>query len=154
MTTATVVKPKEEVKPIVKKVQREPRKTVFVDFLTDGQVGWGSTEYIILRIMPPLSYEYTYFLARNEDFHRHAITNMTGSSGRQRVSAAALADYSITIPSVSIIKEFAKCAESIMKKIKHQYEESRALATIHDTRLPKIISGGLRVPAAVMELAA
>ena len=31
MTTATVVKPKEEAKPIVKKVQKAPRKTVFVD---------------------------------------------------------------------------------------------------------------------------
>jgi type I restriction enzyme S subunit len=126
----------------------ENGKTAFVDFLADGQVGWGSTEYIVLRSMPPLSYEYAYFLARNEDFRQHAITNMTGSSGRQRVPAAALADYSITIPSVSIIKEFAKYAESIMKKIKQQDEESRTLATIRDTLLPKLISGELRVPDA------
>ena len=32
----------------------ENGKTAFVDFLADGQVGWGSTEYIILRPEPPL----------------------------------------------------------------------------------------------------
>ena len=32
----------------------ENGKTAFVDFLNEGQVGWGSTEYIVLRPKPPL----------------------------------------------------------------------------------------------------
>ena len=32
----------------------ENGKTAFVDFLDDGQVGWGSTEYIVFRSKPPL----------------------------------------------------------------------------------------------------
>ena len=32
----------------------ENGKTAFVDFLKEGQVGWGSTEYIVLRPKPPI----------------------------------------------------------------------------------------------------
>nr|WP_277883458.1 N-6 DNA methylase [Nostoc flagelliforme] len=32
----------------------ENGKTAFIDFLPEGEVGWGSTEYIILRPKPPL----------------------------------------------------------------------------------------------------
>jgi len=31
----------------------ENGKTAFVDFLQDGEVGWGSTEYIVLRVLLP-----------------------------------------------------------------------------------------------------
>jgi len=69
----------------------ENGKTAFVDFLTDGQVGWGSTEYIVLRPKPPLPVEFAYCLARSDGFRDFAIQSMTGSSGRQRVPAESLA---------------------------------------------------------------
>lgn len=43
----------------------ENGKTGFVDFLQDGQVGWGSTEYIVLAPNPPLPPEFGYLLARS-----------------------------------------------------------------------------------------
>ena len=36
----------------------ENGKTAFVDFLEADQVGWGSTEYIVLRPRPPLPAEF------------------------------------------------------------------------------------------------
>jgi hypothetical protein len=36
----------------------ENGKTAFVDFLKNGQVGWGSTEYIVLRPKLPLPEEF------------------------------------------------------------------------------------------------
>ncbi len=54
----------------------ENGKTAFVDFLEDGEVGWGSTEYIVLRSKPPLPLEYAYFLSRSADFRAHAILNI------------------------------------------------------------------------------
>lgn len=65
----------------------ENGKTAFVDFLQDGQVGWGSTEYLVFRPKSPLPVEFGYYLARSEDFRAYAIQNMTGSSGRQRTPA-------------------------------------------------------------------
>ena len=42
----------------------ENGKTAYVDFLPEGEIGWGSTEYIVLRGKPPLPTTYTYFLAQ------------------------------------------------------------------------------------------
>lgn len=62
----------------------ENGKTAFVDFLDGNEIGWGATEYIVLRSKPPLPPEFTYCLARSEKLREHAIANMTGTSGRQR----------------------------------------------------------------------
>jgi len=50
----------------------ENGKTAYVDFLDEGQIGWGSTEYIVLRPLPPLPPEFGYYLARDEDFRAFA----------------------------------------------------------------------------------
>lgn len=81
----------------------EKGKTAFVDFLSDGQVGWGSTEYIILRSKPPLPTEYAYYLARSEPLRTYAIQNMVGSSGRQRVPAQCFDSYFVTVPPEDIV---------------------------------------------------
>ena len=62
----------------------ENGKTAFVKMLPDGTVGWGSTEFIVMRSISPVPPEYTYLLARDHTFRAYAIQNMTGTSGRQR----------------------------------------------------------------------
>ena len=69
----------------------ENGKTAFVQSLPGGTVGWGSTEFIVMRAIPPVPPEYTYLLARHAAFREHAIQSMTGTSGRQRVQVNALA---------------------------------------------------------------
>src|SRR5579863_10279732 len=76
----------------------ENGKTAFVDFLEDGQVGWGSTEYIVLRPKSPIPAEYAYFVARSDTFRNFAITNMTGTSGRQRVSGSSFEHFNLVMP--------------------------------------------------------
>jgi type I restriction enzyme S subunit len=68
----------------------ENGKTAFVDFLSDGEIGWGSTEFIVMRSREPWPVEYAYCLARYEPFRAHLIGSMTGTSGRQRVANHAL----------------------------------------------------------------
>jgi len=122
----------------------ENGKTAFVDFLSDGQVGWGSTEYIVLHSKPPLPPEYTYFLARSDDFRRHAIQNMTGTSGRQRVPTAALSSYPILVPPAEIARIFSGIASPIMVTMKQCDEESDTLAALRDTLLPQLLLGEIR----------
>ena len=50
----------------------ENGKTAYVDFLDEGQVGWGSTEYIVLRPKAPLPPEFAYCLARSDEFRDFA----------------------------------------------------------------------------------
>lgn len=126
----------------------EHGKTCFVDFLGEGIVGWGSTEYIVLRPKPPLPNEYAYFLARTKGFRNFAISNMTGTTGRQRVPADSLAQYYTVFPDHTITKLFGKVAHGIMTSMKAHDDESHTLASLRDTLLPKLISGQLHIPDA------
>ena len=65
----------------------ENGKTAFVDFLDGGEVGCGSTELLVLRAQAPWPPVSAYLLARQAQFRNYAVSNMVGSSGRQRVSA-------------------------------------------------------------------
>jgi type I restriction enzyme S subunit len=126
----------------------ENGKTAFVDFLADGQVGWGSTEFIVLCGKDePASY-FAYYLARSEGFRNHAILNMVGSSGRQRVPGDAIESYILPIPSKSVFGAFGSYCSWVMVKINNNAIQSSLLAGIRDTLLPKLISGELRIPEA------
>ncbi len=61
----------------------ENGKIAFVSFLSEDEVGWGSTEYVVLRPRPPLPLAYAYLVARTIKFRDFAVGAMTGSSGRQ-----------------------------------------------------------------------
>ena len=124
----------------------ENGKTAFVNFLDDGEIGWGSTEYIVFRSKAPLPLEYAYFLARTPEFRSHAIVNMTGTSGRQRVPKDCFNHYPVVVPSEPVAVRFGEIAGSIMAKMKQNDDQSRTLAELRDTLLPKLISGQLRVP--------
>ena len=124
----------------------ENGKTAFVDFLSEGQVGWGSTEYIVFRPKPPLPEYYGYLLARDERLRDFAIGNMTGSSGRQRVPANCFSNFLITAPPKEIAVTFGKLVSGLQTAIKVKDEESTTLAAIRDALLPKLISGEIRVP--------
>src|SRR5579883_3183297 len=123
----------------------ENGKTAFVDFLGTGRVGWGSTEYIVLRPRPPLPAEYAYFLARTDGFRTFAITNMTGTTGRQRVPASSLSHYLMTVPDPTVAARFSETAHAAIELMRARDEESRTLAAIRDALLPKLLSGEVRV---------
>jgi type I restriction enzyme S subunit len=127
----------------------ENGKTCFVDFLSDGQVGWGSTEYIVLRPKQRLPDEYVYFLARTDMFRSHAIANMTGTSGRQRVPATAFDRFLLVMPNAELAREFGRFASGVIKKMRANDEESKTQSTIRDALLPKLLSGELDVRAAL-----
>ncbi len=123
----------------------ENGKTAFVDFLGDGQVGWGSTEFLVLRPKPPLPEYHGYLLARSEEFRSHAIQNMTGSSGRQRVPPECLAQFDIIVPNEDVAVRFGTLTAPFAQRIKANSEQSATLAAVRDGLLPKLMSGEVRV---------
>jgi type I restriction enzyme S subunit len=123
----------------------ENGKTAYVDFLQDGQIGWGSTEYIVLRPKLPLPPEFGYFLARSEDFRAFAIQSMTGTSGRQRVQTSSLTMFPVAVPPERIAGEFSQLVEPILQLIRANDIQVRILADIRDALLPKLISGEIMV---------
>jgi type I restriction enzyme S subunit len=123
----------------------ENGKTAYVDFLDDGQVGWGSTEYIVLRPKPPLPEEFAYCLARSDGFREFAIQSMTGTSGRQRVPPESLWHYLIAVPPEAIAVRFGELVRPLFAQATQAARESRTLAALRDALLRKLIYGELRV---------
>jgi type I restriction enzyme S subunit len=124
----------------------ENGKTAYVDFLGEGVVGWGSTEYIVLRPKMPMPAYWGYLLCRHEPFRQFAIQSMAGTSGRQRVDASRLIQFRIAIPPASIAKAFARIIEPVQLRIAANDDQVKALANLRDTLLPRLMSGKLRIP--------
>jgi len=123
----------------------ENGKTAYVDFLDDAQVGWGSTEYVVLRPKPPVPEEFGYCLARHRAFREFAIQSMTGTSGRQRVPAEALSHYLLPLVPPQIAEQFGTLVRSLFSRASATARESRTLTALRDALLPKLISGELRI---------
>ena len=131
----------------------ENGKTAFVDFLQGGQVGWGSTEYIVLRPRPPLPEEFAYCLARSDAFREFAIQSMTGTSGRQRVQAESLQHFRLPRVPAPVADAFGRAIKPLFVRSSAAIRESRTLAALRDALLPRLISGELRVKDAEKFLA-
>ena len=123
----------------------ENGKVAYVNFLEDKEIAFGSTEYIVMTSKNGFFPELLYFLCRDEDFKGYATKNMNGSSGRQRVSGETIGNYKIAIPPKALIESIASFYKGIMDNIKNNGFESRRLAELRDTLLPKLMSGELKV---------
>jgi len=121
----------------------ENGKTAYVDFLDSDQVGWGSTEYIVMRSQEPYPESMSYFIARDGNFRQHAIQSMTGTSGRQRANAKALAELPWLIYPRRLTEAFDRIAAPYLKLAKSHGNQSKSLSAIRDSLLPKLLSGEL-----------
>ena len=96
----------------------ENGKTAFVAGLKEGEVAFGSTEFIVLRSRNGVSDpQYIYYLAISSFFRNIAIKSMVGSSGRQRVQIGALEDIDIKVPSLEEQRRIASKLALLDSKI-------------------------------------
>ncbi len=123
----------------------ENGKSAFVDFLTDGEIGWGSTEFLVLRPKAPLPEYFAYLLCRHSAFREYAIQSMVGTSGRQRIQNNVLGRYLLALPSDAVALKFAEIVEPIQQSIAANHQTAQTLATLRDTLLPRLISGRLQI---------
>ncbi|WP_458009475.1 restriction endonuclease subunit S [Jutongia sp. SJQ-6] len=77
----------------------ENGKTAQVSILNDGEVGFGSTEYIVFRAKEEIAdKDYLYYLVCSPEVRELAIKSMVGSSGRQRVQTDVVKNLEINVP--------------------------------------------------------
>ena len=92
----------------------ENGKTGLVDGLATGEVGTGSTEFIVLGPRHRLTLaRFVYYLAKNPAFRSFAISQMRGTSGRQRVPASVFDDYVVGVPSLPEQRKIAAILSSV-----------------------------------------
>ncbi len=123
----------------------ENRKAGFVDHLGEGDVGIGSTEFIVLRARGEVAAPIPFLLATAPRFRDHAIQHMVGTSGRQRVAASDLATFELPTPDRTWLADFGARASALFCAVAAQSVENRTLAATRDALLPQLMSGQLRV---------
>lgn len=125
----------------------ENGKTAYIDFLNEGEVAFGSTEYVVIASRGEYPPEFFYCLARYPAFVEYAVKNMNGSSGRQRVSAEIIGKFMLPKLTYDAIEEFKSTVPYLFEAINHNSVENIGLAQFRDILLPKLMSGEIDVSA-------
>ena len=122
----------------------ENGKRGFVMTLADGQVGLGSTEFIVLRekVIGP---EHIYLLTCSADFRKHAELSMTGASCRQRVQEECFSFFLVKTPTCEIRQQFSEIVRPQFEQIHLLSHQIDRLTKTRDLLLPRLISGKLSV---------
>lgn len=127
----------------------ENGKTALVDFLEEDEIGFGSTEFVVMRGKGELGAPYVACLARWGEFRKYCIQSMVGSSGRQRIQNASFDSFYVALPENSELLTLfdQKCGASFRIMTEHR-KQTETLTKLRDILLPKLLSGELQLPEA------
>lgn len=95
----------------------ENGKTAKVSILNEDEVGFGSTEYIVLRAKEGFDEDYIYYLTCSPFVREPAIKSMVGSSGRQRVQTDVVQNLCIMVPQLQEQKRISAVLKAFDDKI-------------------------------------
>lgn len=112
----------------------ENGKTSFVDILKNNEIGFGSTEYIVIREIENISDKhFLYYLSISPNFREIAIKSMTGSSGRQRVQNDVILNHFFSLPPLKEQKAIAEVLSSLDDKIDLLRRQNKTLENLAQT---------------------
>ena len=105
-----------------------------------------SMEFLVSIPRSDISREYLYSLFNSQLFLQIFTTLVTGtSSSHQRVKPDYLLGMDVIIPTQETVDHFTELVRTLLDRVAQNITESRTLAALRDTLLPKLISGELRV---------
>ena len=106
----------------------ENGKTAKINILDNGEIGFGSTEYIVFRAKEGISDpDFIYYLVTSSLIREPAIKSMVGSSGRQRVQSDVVEKIKINLPPLPVQKKIAGILKSLDDKIELNRQISKNL---------------------------
>ena len=120
----------------------ENGKTAFVNFLGEDEVGWGSTEFLVLRTKPGIPAFVSYCLAKNPEFRAHAESTMTGSSGRQRVVTEGLWGFEVVVPGEERLGILREWFEGIGGRLRVSGAEIEVVTGVREGALKEMMGYG------------
>lgn len=119
----------------------ENGKAAYINILTNDEVAFGSTEYIVIAAKPPVPKSFFYFLVRNTTFVAYAVAQMNGSSGRQRVSGTQIAAFVLNRPTPTDLQSFDKLGGKVLEDITSNSLEIMSLERLQTAMLSQLSSG-------------
>ena len=108
----------------------ENGKTAKISVLETGEVGFGSTEYIVFRAKDGCDPDFLYYLVTSPIVREPAIKSMVGSSGRQRVQTDVLQKLLVKVPDLEAQKAISEILKSLDDKINANRKINDNLADI------------------------
>ena len=137
---------------LLSKLNPEIERVWLVD-IRPGEHAVCSTEFLVLRALSPFTRSFVYCLARSPLFRQQIQGLVTGTSkSHQRAQVESILNLGIVVPPSSIVAAFDRSANNQLARTLECRRESRTLAALRDTLLPKLISGELRVKDAELFL--
>lgn len=108
----------------------ENGKSAIVGTLVND-IGYGSTEFYVLRCNEELNNKYLYHMVRNTTFRAEAKAVMTGAVGQQRVPKTFLQEYQLLLPTLPEQHEIVRLIDDLLARERTaQQAAEQALATI------------------------
>lgn len=96
-----------------------------------NDIGYGSTEFYVLRCKEELNNKYLYHMVRNTTFRAEAKAVMTGAVGQQRVPKTFLQEYQLSLPTLSEQHEIVRLIDDLLARERAaQQATEQALASI------------------------
>jgi type I restriction enzyme S subunit len=123
----------------------ENGKTALITLLNNDEVGFGSTEFIVIRGRHQPLRGFAAQLSRSDSFRQFAISNMTGTSGRKRIDAKTLETYSLPVPPPEILLRFEKIVAPFYTRLTTNAKENKELTQLRDWLLPMLMNGQVTV---------
>jgi type I restriction enzyme, S subunit len=112
-------------------------------FVTEERLT-GSTGFAVLRPQRQEYREYVYLAATTAD-NIEELAHLADGAAYPAVRPEVVAATVSVRPPDFVLTNFAKAAAPLLAKIAASERESRTLASLRDTLLPKLVSGNLRV---------
>lgn len=104
----------------------ENGKIALLDNLKNG-IGYGSTEFHVLRIRKSLDKRYFFFYLVQKSFRENARRKMTGSAGQLRVPKSFLSEFKVPLPPLPEQHRIVAKIESLFTQLDKGVEQLTAI---------------------------
>jgi type I restriction enzyme, S subunit len=129
---------------LISKLNPETQR-IWIPFQIEGR-SICSTEFLANIPKGYFSLEYLHGLFSSQPFQDRFTSMITGTSGsHQRVKAEYVLDMETQIPPKKLVVDYTETAKPLLQKVQQNILESRALANLRDSLLPKLMRGEVRV---------
>ena len=109
-----------------------------------NDIGYGTTEFFVIRCSADISNEYIYHLIRSKKFRDDAKAVMTGAVGQQRVPKDYLENYSLLLPSLDEQREIIRITGLAMDAEQKTVERCESVINSIDIMKKAILAKAFR----------
>jgi type I restriction enzyme S subunit len=120
----------------------ENGKSAIASHLING-IGFGSTEFHVLRPTKLTTSEWIFWLIRKKEFRQLASKSFTGTAGQQRVPTSFLENFPVPIPPVALQNQFVEICKGYDQLLKRFIESERQTETLFQSLLQQAFQGEL-----------